>query len=67
VQAAAFINNNKISISGYVSLFQDASADIELFSEQFEDSSRYREMDSTIAKTWRISFNQLRKQDPLAA
>jgi tetratricopeptide (TPR) repeat protein len=67
VQAAAFINNNEISISDYVSLFQDASAEIELFSEQFEDPSRYREMDSTVAKTWHISFDQIRKQDPLAA
>jgi tetratricopeptide (TPR) repeat protein len=67
VQAAAFINNNKTSISDYVSLFQHAGAEIELFSEQFEDSSRYREMESTIAKTWHISFDQIRKQDPLAA
>jgi tetratricopeptide (TPR) repeat protein len=67
VQAAAFSNNNKTSISDYVSLFQHAGAEIELFSEQFEDSSRYREMDSTIAKTWHISFDQIRKQDPLAA
>jgi tetratricopeptide (TPR) repeat protein len=67
VQAAAFINNNKILISDYVLLFQDASADIELFSQQFEDPSRYREMHSTIAKTWHISFDQIRKQDPLAA
>jgi tetratricopeptide (TPR) repeat protein len=67
VQAAAFINNNETSISDYASLFQHAGAEIELFSEQFEDTSRYREMDSTIAKTWHISFDQIRKQDPLAA
>jgi tetratricopeptide (TPR) repeat protein len=67
VQAAAFINNNETSISDYVSLFEHAGAEIELFSEQFEDSSRYREMESTIAKTWHISFDQIRKQDPLAA
>ena len=67
VQAAAFINTNNISVSEYVSLFQNASAEIELFSEQFEDPSRYREMDSTIAKTWHISFDQIRKQDQLAA
>jgi tetratricopeptide (TPR) repeat protein len=67
VQAAAFINNNEILISDYVLLFQYAGADIELFSEQFEDSSRYREMDGTVAKTWHISFDQIRKQDPLAA
>jgi tetratricopeptide (TPR) repeat protein len=67
VQAAAFINNNETSISDYVSLFEHPGAEIELFSEQFEDLSRYREAESTIAKTWHISFNQLRKLDPLAA
>ncbi|KAF2818319.1 TPR-like protein [Ophiobolus disseminans] len=51
----------------YLSLFEHAGTEIELFSEQFEDPSRYREIDRTIAKTWHISFDQIRKQDPLAA
>ncbi|KAF2831501.1 kinesin light chain 1 [Ophiobolus disseminans] len=67
VQAAAFINSNATSVSEYVSLFEDAGIETELFSEQFEDPSRYQGMDSTIAKTWHISFNQIRRQDPLAA
>jgi tetratricopeptide (TPR) repeat protein len=67
VQAAAFLSNNDISVSKYISLFRNPGAEIELFSEQFEDPSRYREMDSTIAKTWHISFDQIRKQDQLAA
>jgi tetratricopeptide (TPR) repeat protein len=67
VQAAAFINSNDISVSGYVSLFQGTGGETELLNEHFEDPSRYRELDSTIAKTWHISFDQIRKQDPLAA
>jgi tetratricopeptide (TPR) repeat protein len=67
VQAAAFLNSNQISASEYVSLFEDVDAETELFSEQFEDPSRYEGMDSTIAKTWHISFAQIRRQDPLAA
>jgi tetratricopeptide (TPR) repeat protein len=67
VQAAAFINNNDISVAAYVSLVQKAEMEMELFGEKFEDPSRYRGMDSTIAKTWYISFDQIRKQDPLAA
>ncbi|KAF2036285.1 HET-domain-containing protein [Setomelanomma holmii] len=51
VQAAAFINSNGTSVSKYVSLFEHAGAETELFSEQFEDPSRYEGMDSTIAKT----------------
>lgn len=67
VQAAAFIDNNDISVSGYISLFQKAGTEAELFSEHFEDPSRYQEMENTIAKTWHISFDQMRRQDPLAA
>jgi hypothetical protein len=51
VQAAAFISNNNISVSGYISLFRHTGTETELFSERFEDPSRYREIDSTIAKT----------------
>jgi tetratricopeptide (TPR) repeat protein len=67
VQAAAFINNNDISVSRYIALFQHTSTESELFSERFEDPSRYREMDSTVAKTWHISFDQIQRQDRLAA
>ena len=67
VQAAAFIDNNDISVPAYISLFQKAGAQTELFGEDFEDPSRYQEMERTIAKTWHISFDQIRRQDPLAA
>ncbi|KAF2828142.1 hypothetical protein CC86DRAFT_439081, partial [Ophiobolus disseminans] len=40
VQAAAFINNNDISVYGYISLFRHTSTESELFSERFEDPSR---------------------------
>ena len=67
VQAAAFMNTNDVSVSGYLALFRDSDAQAELFNEGFADPSRYEELDSTIAKTWHISFDQMRKQDPLAA
>jgi hypothetical protein len=67
VQAAAFMNQNDTPVSEYVSLLQHAGTKAELFNEHFEDPSRYRSMDSTIAKTWHISFERIRKQDPLAA
>jgi hypothetical protein len=51
VQAAAFINSNETSVSEYISLFTYTGAETELFSEQFEDPSRYKRIDSTIAKT----------------
>ncbi|KAF2834342.1 kinesin light chain 1 [Patellaria atrata CBS 101060] len=67
IQAAAFISNNQISISGYITLLQQADTQTELFSEHFKDPSRYRGLESTIAKTWHISFDQICRQDPLAS
>jgi len=67
VQAVAFINKNGISISDYLSIYKSTSADAELFSEDYEDSSRYSDIENTIARTWHISFDQIRKQDDLAA
>lgn len=67
VQATAFIKENDLSISDYVSLLQHAGTKAELFNERFEDSIRYRGMNSTVAKTWHISFEQIQRQDPLAA
>jgi tetratricopeptide (TPR) repeat protein len=67
VQAAAFINNNHMTVSDYTSLFRHPGADAELFREHFQDPDRYPDMDNTIATTWHISFNQLRRQNPLAA
>jgi tetratricopeptide (TPR) repeat protein len=67
VQAVAFINSNQVSIADYVSLFKQADTETEAFSERFDDPSRYEETESTIAKTWQISFDQILKQDRLAA
>lgn len=67
VQAAAFMNQNNVSVARYLSLLQHASTEAELFSERFEDHSRYQRTDSTVAKTWHISFEHIRRQDSLAA
>jgi tetratricopeptide (TPR) repeat protein len=66
VQAAAFIDINNVSVSEYVSLLQKRETAADLFGQDFEDANRYREMERTIARTWHISFDQLRRQDPLA-
>ena len=66
VQAAAFINENEISISSYIALYEDGEDQaIELLSEDFEDRGRYRDKDmkNPIATTWLISFNQINLQD----
>jgi tetratricopeptide (TPR) repeat protein len=67
VQAIAFINSNQVSISDYVSLFKRVDTEVEILSERFDDPNRYQETESTIARTWQISFDQILKQDQLAA
>jgi tetratricopeptide (TPR) repeat protein len=67
VQAIAFINSNQVSISDYVTLFKQVETEVEILSERFEDPSRYQETESTITRTWQISFDQILKQDQLAA
>ncbi|KAK5674032.1 hypothetical protein LTS10_013212 [Elasticomyces elasticus] len=67
IQAAAFIDNNDMAVSRYVTLLQTIGSQAKLFAEQFEDPNRYQETERTVAKTWYISFDQMRKQDKLAA
>jgi tetratricopeptide (TPR) repeat protein len=68
VQAAAYINENSIAPSDYLSLLHEQEADvIDLLSEDFEDDGRYRSVKNPVATTWLISFEQIRRRDPLAA
>lgn len=68
VQATAYINIKGISISDYLSLLKDQEQEvIDLLSEDFEDEGRYQGVKNPIATTWLISFEQIRRRDPLAA
>ena len=68
VQASAFIIENQITLLEYLSLLQDNEQNvIELLSEDFEDQWRYRNTMNPVATTWLISFEQIRRRDPLAA
>lgn len=59
-QAAAYIND--------LSLLKDKEHRIiEILSEDFEHDGRYRNIKNPIASTWLISFEQIRRRDPLAA
>jgi NB-ARC domain/Tetratricopeptide repeat len=70
-QAAAFINQNKITISDYLEVYESSGSSdrnlIELLSINFEDQERYRSAQNPIISTWLISFLQIQKSDPLAA
>ncbi|KAI9764071.1 MAG: hypothetical protein M1840_008875 [Geoglossum simile] len=67
IQAAAYINENGITLSNYLSLLEEQEQDvIELLSEDFEDEGRYQDVKNPIATTWLISFEHIRRLDPLA-
>ncbi|KAL3472077.1 TPR-like protein [Aspergillus californicus] len=67
-QAAAYINENKIVLSDYLSLLKERETDAaELLSEEFEDDGRYTEIQNPVLTTWMISFQQIQDLDKLAA
>lgn len=68
VQAAAYINENEIAFTDYLSLLAEQEEEvIDLLSEEFEDEWRYPDVKNPVATTWLISFEQIRYRDPLAA
>ncbi|KAK7952895.1 purine and uridine phosphorylase [Apiospora saccharicola] len=70
VQAIAFINRNAVSLQQYVDLFGNAAeSELRLLKEGFEDHTRYQDgvENNAVARTWRISFQQISIDDPLAA
>ncbi|KAE8362700.1 purine and uridine phosphorylase [Aspergillus caelatus] len=67
-QAAAYIIENGINLSTYLTLLQKQEQDaIELLSEDFRDPGRYRDIQNPVMSTWLISFKQIQHQDQLAA
>jgi Flp pilus assembly protein TadD, contains TPR repeats len=67
-QAAAYINENRILLSDYLSLFKEREANAaELLSEEFEDDRRYAEIQNPVLTTWLISFQQIQNLNKLAA
>lgn len=61
VQAAAYINENSITLGDYLSLLNEQEESvIELLSEEFEDDWRYPSVKNPVATTWLISFEQIR-------
>jgi tetratricopeptide (TPR) repeat protein len=68
VQAAAYINENSITLAEYHTLLADNEEEaIDVLSEEFEDDGRYREVRNPVAATWLISFEQIQRRDALAA
>jgi tetratricopeptide (TPR) repeat protein len=67
-QAAAFINENNITASEYLDALRASDRDIkDLLSEELEDSRRDTDLPNSVIQTWKLSFDQIRKQNPRAA
>ncbi|EPE27492.1 P-loop containing nucleoside triphosphate hydrolase [Glarea lozoyensis ATCC 20868] len=68
VQASSFIKQNYLTIPDYLELYRASDLDkIELLSEDFDDEIRDSESRNPVATTWSVSFDYIRKRDPLAA
>lgn len=67
-QAAAYINENAITLGEYLTLMNCQEQEVvELLTEEFEDDARYSDMKNPVATTWLISFQAIQRNDPLAA
>jgi hypothetical protein len=67
VQAAAFIQENTITVSEYLGLLgQSDQQFVDLLSEEFETVGRDSETSRAVTETWILSFEQIRRQNGFA-
>jgi tetratricopeptide (TPR) repeat protein len=68
-QAGSYMAKRTLSISDYLRLYNESErSKIDLLNKDFEDCGRTCDTKpSAVALTWRISFDQIRQNDPLAA
>ena len=68
VQAAAFIQENGITVIEYVELLNGSENDVvELLCEDFEATGRDSDTPRPVAQTWMLSFQQIKRQYPFAS
>lgn len=66
-QAAAFIQENTMSVDQYLQLLDGDQGLVELLSEDFETVGRDSDTTQAVAKTWMLSFQQIQGQNVLAS
>jgi hypothetical protein len=67
-QAAAFINENAITVAEYLDVFYSDDSELqELLSQDLGDSRRDLDIQNSIVRTWKLSFDQISRQKPRAA
>ena len=65
-QAAAYVSKRDVSLEQYLSLLSDTNID-EILEQNFYDHARDSEIQNSIFLTWKISFDQISRQNPRAA
>ncbi|MCJ1266225.1 hypothetical protein MMC22_006108 [Lobaria immixta] len=67
-QAAAFLSQNNCSLAEYLAMFCANDSEIQdLLNEDLGDLRRDSDSQSSVIKTWKLSFDLIRKQKPRAA
>ena len=67
-QAAAYMSENCISLHDYISLLGSGDEEMQdLLEENLSDGRREDPDSNSVIKTWKLSFDQIGKQDPRAA
>ena len=67
-QAAAFIEENNVSIANYIiAVKSDAATAEEFLHEELDDSRRDEESANSVFRTWKLSYDQIKQQKPQAA
>ncbi|KAI1340781.1 kinase subdomain-containing protein [Xylariaceae sp. FL0016] len=68
VQAAAYLNQNRMPVSKYLKLLCGTEENMtRLLRREFKDNNRYHGSRNAVATTWLVSFDQIRKSDTAAA
>ncbi|KAI9766209.1 MAG: hypothetical protein M1839_005011 [Geoglossum umbratile] len=67
-QAAAYISENNTTIEEYLEAFSAEDSEMQdLLSEDLPDLRRDFESQTSVVRTWKVSFDQIREQKPRAA
>jgi tetratricopeptide (TPR) repeat protein len=67
-QAAAYLDQNEISVAEYLALLKSSKADtVDLLVRESHDESRDPDIQNSVFHTWKISFDQISRQNPRAA
>ena len=65
-QAAAFIEENGVSIADYINALRGEDAE-EFLHEELDDSRRDEESVNSVFRTWKLTYEQIKQQKPRAA